>query len=102
MVNGFTSLRDPRVCVRVLEGGRARTAHEFPRAERFIFAKIAVDLPSAQTAAGIHDFPPVAAENLLHLWRLSQHNCPVAQAALIRFDRRRITRDQNAAASGRL
>ena len=39
--------------------------------KRFIFAVIAVDLPAAQAAAGIHDLPSIAAKNLLHMLETS-------------------------------
>src|SRR5689334_18100011 len=62
-LNGFTSIYDSCVGVRVLERSGARTALELSGAERFIFAEITIDLPSPQTAAGIHDLPPVAPED---------------------------------------
>src|SRR5436190_21683972 len=61
-VNGFTSVDDSRTGIGVLERGCARTALELSGPEWFIFAKITVDLPATQTAAGIHNFPAIAPE----------------------------------------
>src|SRR2546425_13320775 len=95
-----TSIRNSRIGVRVLEGSRARPPHEFARSERLIFSVIAVDLPPAQTAAGIHDLPSTAAEYLLHVRRLSFDNGAVPQTALRRLYRSGKTRDQNPTATG--
>ena len=64
-MNGFTSIYDSRVGVCVLKGSRTGTTLELAGAERFIFAKITIDLPPPQTATGIHDLPAVAPENFL-------------------------------------
>src|SRR5882724_7486126 len=90
-----TSIGDSRVGVRVLEGGRARPPHELARSERLIFSVIAVDLPAAQTAAGIHNPPPITAKHLLHIRRLSLDNRPMAQTALSRLHRTRKAWDQS-------
>ena len=66
-LNSFTLIRDSRVGVSVLKGGRTRATLELARSERFIFAEITIDLPQAQAATGIRDFPSVAAENFLKL-----------------------------------
>ena len=78
-VNGFTSIRDSCVGVCVLEGSRARSPHELARPERLIFSVIAVDLPTAQTAAGIHNLPSITAKHFLHIRRLGLDNRTMAQ-----------------------
>src|SRR5438477_12997431 len=77
-----TSIRDSRVGVRVLESSRARPPHKLARSERLIFSVIAVDLPAAQTAAGIHNLPSITAKHLLHIRRLSLDNRAMAQNTL--------------------
>jgi hypothetical protein len=66
-LNGFALIRDSRVGVSVLKGGRTRATLELVRSQRFIFAEITIDLPPVQVATGIHDFPAVAAKNFLKL-----------------------------------
>ena len=99
-VNSFTSIRDSRFGVTVLKRSCARSPHELAGPERLIFSVIAVDLPPAQTAAGIHDLPSIAAEYLLHVRRLSLDNGAVAQTTLSRLYRSGETRDQNPTATG--
>src|SRR5205807_9660861 len=84
-VNGFTSIHDSRFGVSILKRSCARSSHKLTGAERLIFSIIAVDLPPAQTASGIHDLPSITAEYFLHVGRLSLDNGAAAQTALSRF-----------------
>src|SRR4029077_3799059 len=99
-VNGFTSIHDSRFGVSVLKRSCAWSPHEPAGPERLIFSVVAVDLPSAQTASGIHDFPAIAAEYLLHVRRLSLDNGAVPQTILSRLYRSGKTWDQNPTATG--
>src|SRR6266404_4056702 len=80
--NGFTSIDDACVGISVFKSGRARSTLKLAGSKRFVFAEIAVDLPSAQAAARIHDLPATAAKNLLQLWRRCLDNSSVAQRTL--------------------
>src|SRR6267143_3712025 len=55
--------------VSVLKSGPAWTRHEFSGTERFIFAVVTIELPAAQAAAGVDNFPARASENSLHIGR---------------------------------
>src|ERR1700730_13951070 len=57
------SFAHPRSRVSVFKSGPARTSHQFSRPERFVFAVITIELPAAQTAAGVDNFPAGAAED---------------------------------------
>jgi len=98
-LNGFTSIYDSRVGVCVLKGSRTGTTLELAGAERFIFAKITIDLPPPQTAAGIHNLPSAAIEDFLKLWRSCLYNRSATQAAVASHHSRRITRHQDTAAA---
>src|SRR5437016_5835951 len=78
-VKGFTSIHDSRFGVSVLKRSCARSPHELARPERLIFSVIAVDLPPAQTASGIHNLPSIGAKYLFHFRRLLLSNSPAAQ-----------------------
>src|SRR5437899_6556780 len=101
-VNGFTSIEDACVGISVLKGGCARSSHEFTGSKRLIFAEIAVYLPAAKAATGIHDFPPSAVKNLLHRWRLRLDDCAATQSALAQFCRGGIPVHQDAASARRM
>src|SRR5215475_15687097 len=98
-LNCFTSIYDSRVGVCVLKGSRTRTTLELSGAERFIFAEITIDLPSPQTAAGIHDLPAVAPEDFLQLRGCCLYNGSATQATVSSGHRYRITRHQNPASA---
>ena len=100
--NGFTSINDPCISVSVFKSSRSRSTLELAWAKRFIFAEIAVHLPAAQAATGIHDFPAIAAKNFLHRWRLRLDHSAAAQSALAQFCSGRISVHQSAAAACRM
>src|SRR5215470_4792751 len=99
MVNGFTLIDDSCVGVSVLKSGRTGPTLELAGTERFIFAEVTIDLPLAQTAAGIHDLPAVASEDFLKLRRRCLHHRPATQATMSSLHRRGITRYQNTASA---
>lgn len=79
-MNGFTSLTNLRVRIRVLKSCPAWPSHEAAWAERFVFAIIKIHLPSAQPAARIDNFPAGAAKHLPYAWSGRLNDCAVAQA----------------------
>ena len=81
-MNGFTSLTNLRVRIRVLKSRPAWPGHKAAGAERFVFAIIKIDLPSAQPAARIDNFPSGTGKHLPHAWSWRLNNRTVAQAAL--------------------
>src|SRR4029077_6827550 len=80
--NGFTSIDDACVGISVFKSGRTRSTLKLAGAKGFVFTEIAVDLPAAQATARVHDFPTIAAKDLLHFGRRCLYNGPVTQAAL--------------------
>src|SRR5437763_13612910 len=81
-VNGFTSFKNSRVGIGVLGGGRARTTLELSGPEWFVLAQITIDLPSPETAAGVHDFPAITSKNFLKFRRRRLDNGAAPQAAM--------------------
>src|SRR5207248_9283618 len=101
-LNGFTSIYDPRVGVCVLKSGRTWSSLELAGPERFIFAKITIDLPPPQTATGIHDLPAVAPEDFLKFGGCCLYSRSATQATVPALHRRRIMRHQNTASTCRM
>src|SRR5262245_753646 len=81
-LNAFTLIHNLRVCVSVVKSRLTPTTLELAGPERFIFAEITIDLPSPQSAAGIHDLPAVAPEYLLKLRGCCLDNGPATQATV--------------------
>src|SRR5438132_10988181 len=81
MVKELTSLTNSPFRIRILKRGPAWPGHEPARTQRLILPIIKIDLPSAESAARIDNFPSCAAKNLPHrrIRRLDDH--AVAQAA---------------------
>src|ERR1700681_2925049 len=82
MVKELTSLTDSPFQIRIFKRGPARPRHEPARTQRLILPIIKIDLPSAESATGIDNFPSCAAKNLpqRRIRRLDDHTA--AQAAL--------------------
>lgn len=55
-----------RVRIRILKSCPARAAHEATGTKRFVFTIIKIDLPTAQPASRIDNFPSGTAKNLSH------------------------------------
>src|SRR6266487_7198814 len=65
-VKDLTSFLDSRVGIGVFKCSSTWPGHEAAGTERFIFAIVTIDLPPAQAAARIYNFPSRAAKNFLH------------------------------------
>src|SRR5437899_11582554 len=86
--------------VSILKSGRARARHEVSGTERFVFAVVAIELPAAQTAAGVHNFPARAAEDALDFGcRRFEHK--TTMQVRLRFRRCGKARDQCSATTTR-
>src|SRR5207245_669209 len=98
--SGTDSFAHSRDRVSILKSGRARARHEFSGPERFVLAIITVELPAAQTAAGVHNFPARAAEDALDFGCRSFEHKTTMQVRL-RFRCCGKARDQCSAATTR-
>src|SRR5437660_6255376 len=99
MVKELTSLTNSPFRIRILKRGPARPGHEPARTQRLILAIIKIDLPSAESAARIDNFPSCAAKNFAHGRRWRFNDYAVTQAALARFCCRGKTRHETATAA---
>lgn len=84
--------------VSILKCGGPRPPHEFARSKRLVFAKITIQLPASQAAAGIHNFPTRAAENSLDFISRGFQNDSTPERSR-RFRRSGKSRDQRTTAS---
>src|SRR5207247_3073814 len=81
----LTSFLDSRVGIGVFKCSSTWPGHEAAGTERFILAIVTIDLPPAQAAARVHDFPSRAAKNFLHGRSRCFDNYAATQAAVARF-----------------
>src|SRR5204862_5610550 len=98
----LTSFLDSRAGIGVFKCSSTWSSHEAAGTKRFIFAIVTIDLPPAQAAARIHDFPSRAAKNVLHGRRRRFDNYAATQADLARFCGSGKARNESPATTTRL
>src|SRR5438034_10426250 len=74
-VKELTSFLDSRVGIGVFKCSPTWPGHQATGTKRFIFAIVTIDLPPAQTAARIDNFPTRAAKDFAHSRRERFNGC---------------------------